>query len=508
MPLFSLRFKLATRIAAVLMILWLLLLAMHAPLHRSERLLSERRPTSSSAIPGGFKSKFFERGKANEKTNDRKEMVLEAIRHSWMAYESNAFGSDEFNPISRRGTNWDKGPGIGVFLIDALDTLHLASMDDAVERCVQWIDKQSFAVDISVSLFETTIRVLGGLMSAFHLTDDERLLRAATRLGDRLVYAFQTPSGIPDNYVNLRTGEHHGAQWVSNMAILSEFGSLQLEFLALSEATGNATYAMLSRRAVEVIRPSCHGLCPRLFAGSNGSPPMAGVGSFGDSFYEYTLKYALATGGTDPMYRSLWQEAAAAIVSQSRNIGGALIPPTGGGDLDHLSCFVGGLFALSYLHGGNRGHLEYADGIANTCHRLHTMSLTGLPPDTVRVGADGKFVVVEGKYILRPEFAETLMYLYRVTRNETYREWGHRLLSSCNKYLRVGAGYVGAKNVDAIPVVPSEFMETFWLAETLKYLLLLFDDNAIDLRMWIFNTEGHPLKFRRYENATVGVVGT
>lgn len=428
-------------------------------------------------------------------------LVKDALRHSWAGYRANAFGKDEYLPISNNWRNWGGGSGIGVTMVDSLDTLWMGGFRTEAEEVIDYLDKHiSYDQDIKVSVFETTIRVLGGLISSYQLTGREPLKRLAIDLGNRLLKAFHTDSGVPDNYVNLRTGHHEGAAWNGGAAILSELGSLQMEFRALSDISGDPQYDQVAQRAITAIKDSCHsGLCPKNFHGRSGYGGNAGLGSFGDSFYEYLLKYWLQTGETNRMYREMWDRAAEHILQTSQADGNHVVPngKETGMTMEHLACFSGGLFALSSVKTNNPEHLKLAEGIAETCHAMYQSSSTKLAPDVAHVQGGG-FSANDPKYILRPETVETYFYLWRVTKNPKYRTWGAEVLEACNKHLRVERGYVGANSVFNIPVPANDMLETFWIAETLKYLLLLFSsDTAFDFSTHVFNTEAHPFRITR-----------
>jgi mannosyl-oligosaccharide alpha-1,2-mannosidase len=433
--------------------------------------------------------------------NPQRAKVVEALQHTWGNYFRYAFGKDEFLPISGRTQNWANGNGIGATVVDALDTLLLAGLHKEAEDAIEWVDKQlSFDQDIKVSVFETTIRVLGGLLSSFQITGREPLKRQATDLGSRLLRAFDTPSGVPDNYVNLRTGRHEGAAWNGGLAILSELGSLQMEFRTLSAVTGDPRFDRAAQKAIDAIRSSCNSLCPRNFMGSLPRGAPAGLGSFGDSFYEYLLKYWILSGKSSNKYKTMWDLAAKHIVQTTSSPGGRLIPngQETGNVMEHLACFSGGLFALSYIQSGDEEHLRVARGVAETCHAMYTASKSGLSADVVRIDGNGHIFPSDPKFILRPETVETYFYLYRATKDPKYRLWGEEFLDACNKHLRVERGFVGASDVNRVPVPHNDMLETFWLAETLKYLLLLFsDDDALRLDEWVFNTEAHPFRLER-----------
>lgn len=98
--------------------------------------------------------------------------------------------------------------------------------------------------------------------------------------------------------------------------------------------------------------------------------------------------------------------------------------------------------------------------------------------------------------LLRPEFIESLWYMYQLTGNSTYQAWGWKIFQSFEKYTKVVNGYTSIGNVrNTANVRPKDMMESFFLSETLKYLYLLFSDNLklLDLDKYVINSEAHPL---------------
>ncbi|KAJ9518727.1 hypothetical protein QJQ45_018696 [Haematococcus lacustris] len=96
---------------------------------------------------------------------------------------------------------------------------------------------------------------------------------------------------------------------------------------------------------------------------------------------------------------------------------------------------------------------------------------------------------------LRPEVVESLFYLYRATGDPVYREWGWNMFRAYEAFCKLpSGGYTVMERVDTVPPVPGDKMESFWLAETLKYFYLLFSEpDVIPLDQFVFNTEAHPL---------------
>ena len=168
----------------------------------------------------------------------------EALR-SWQAYERYAWGHDELRPLSKTPRDW-YGESLLMTPVDSLDTLLLIGLDDEAAKAKALIvDKLSFDKDITVKNFEVTIRLLGGLLSGYQATGDGRLLHLAEDLGTRLLPAFNSPTGMPYMYVNLKTGKTSGAR--SNPA---EIGTLLLEFGTLAKLTGKPVFYDKAKNAV------------------------------------------------------------------------------------------------------------------------------------------------------------------------------------------------------------------------------------------------------------------
>ena len=151
--------------------------------------------------------RWAERPYANYSHGLRDEGRQQAIRSefiwSWSAYEQHAYGRDELNPLSQRGQDWIAAGPLGITLLDSLDSLVILGLHDEYIRALKWVNQSlNFHLDGAVSTFETTIRALGGLLSAHALTREPILLDRATELGYRLLHAFETPTGLPTTKVD------------------------------------------------------------------------------------------------------------------------------------------------------------------------------------------------------------------------------------------------------------------------------------------------------------------
>ncbi|KAI0778922.1 glycoside hydrolase [Trametes elegans] len=483
----------------------------------------------------------------------KKGAIVAAFKHAWLAYERDAMGDDEYHPISHKGTNLTEAGGIGYTVVDSIDTMLIMGLHDEYARARDWIaTKMSFERDADFNTFETTIRVLGGLLSAYTLTEDQMYLEKAKDLADRIMPAFDTPSGLPLSYINL--GKRAGSRTVDNKGLVStaEVSTLQLEFRYLSYLTDNETYWDVAEKVMEVIKRSSltTGLAAIFMNPEDGRFVMSAIrlGSRGDSYYEYLLKQYIQTNHTEPVYQRMYDFAIEGVqkhlIKKSElahlTYTSELIPerdPTGriswrlSPKQDHLICFFGGSLMLGAVTTGAaaqpvsvppraseltpQGKRDWKTGVEliETCMRTHETA-TGLSPEIVhfRIPSDGLSgstmpndwyikgakpgapAPYDARYILRPETVESLFIAYRLTGDERYRRYGWQIFEAIERHCKIASGgYASIINVDQVPVEYEDKMETFLMSETLKYLYLLFDDaDVLPLDKYVFNTEAHP----------------
>lgn len=138
-----------------------------------------------------------------EPTNERQKAVREAFKHAWKNYKEFAWGHDHLKPISKGYSEWME---CGLTIVDSLDTLLIMNLQEEFTEARKWVESSlNFEKDVFVNLFETTIRILGGLLTAFHFTGDELFKIRATDIGDRLLGAMTSSSAVPFSDVNLKT---------------------------------------------------------------------------------------------------------------------------------------------------------------------------------------------------------------------------------------------------------------------------------------------------------------
>lgn len=439
---------------------------------------------------------------------ERRQKVKEAMIHAWSSYEQYAWGQDELQPQSKNGVN--SFGGLGATVIDSLDTLYIMGLEEQFQKAREWIaNSLDFNKDYEASVFETTIRVVGGLLSAYDLSNDQVFLDKAKDIADRLLPAWDTPSGIPYNIINLAHGRPHNPGWTGGESILADSGTEQLEFIALSQRTGDPKYQQKAENVIAQINKTFpdDGLLPIYISPQRGTSQYSTItfGAMGDSFYEYLLKVWIQGNKTPAvkLYREMWEKSMKGLLSLIRRTTPSsftYICEKNGDSLsdkmDELACFAPGMLALGssgYGPDGSQKFLSLAEELAWTCYNFYQSTPTKLAGENYFFHSGQDMTVGTSWNILRPETVESLFYLWRLTGNKTYQEWGWNIFQAFEKNSRIESGYVGLKDVNT--GVKDDKMQTFFLAETLKYLYLLFSPpSVISLDEWVFNTEAHPLK--------------
>ncbi|XP_069582319.1 mannosyl-oligosaccharide 1,2-alpha-mannosidase IA [Ranitomeya imitator] len=451
---------------------------------------------------------------ADPAVQQKRDKIKEMMKFAWDNYKRNAWGLNELKPIQKQGHSSNLFGNIqGATIVDSLDTLFIMGMKDEFKDGKEWVEKNlDFNVNAEVSVFEVNIRFVGGLLSAYYLSGEEIFRRKAVELGEKLLPAFNTPTGIPWALLNMKSGIGRNWPWASGgSSILAEFGTLHLEFIHLSEVSGNPLFAekVMNIRKVLSRLDKPQGLYPNYLNPSSGQwgQHHVSVGGLGDSFYEYLLKAWLMSDKTDEDAKKLYYDAVQSIethlIRKSSN-GLTYIAEWKGGLLEHkmghLTCFAGGMFALGAdgAPSDKTGHhIELAAEIARTCHESYDRTTMKLGPEAFRFDGGVEAIATrqnEKYYILRPEVIETYMYMWKFTHDPKYRQWGWEAVQALEKYCRVEGGYSGIKDVYATHPNHDDVQQSFYLAETLKYLYLLFsEDDLLPLEHWIFNTEAHPL---------------
>uniref|UniRef100_A0A4W5MQK9 alpha-1,2-Mannosidase n=1 Tax=Hucho hucho TaxID=62062 RepID=A0A4W5MQK9_9TELE len=426
------------------------------------------------------------------------------------------FPTDELMPLTCRGrvrglepSRGDVDDALGKFsltLIDTLDTLVLLNktteFEEAVRRVLTDVRLDN---DIVVSVFETNIRVLGGLLGghsmAVMLKDaghhmqwyQDELLHMAKDVGLRLLPAFNTSSGLPYPRVNLKHGirgpeSRTGTETDTCTACA---GTIILEFAALSRFTGDPVFEVHARRALDFLwekrqrNSNLVGTTINIHSGEWVRRD-SGVGAGIDSYYEYLLKAYILLG--DDLFLQRFN-----IVSDLTHCN--LTPPPLLLDvhihkpllpartwMDSLLAFFPG---LQVLKGDIRPAIETHEMLYQV-----TKKHNFLPEVTSLLCSLSTYFF----HPLRPEFAESTYFLYKATKDPYYLEVGRTVLDNLNRFARVPCGFAAMKDVRTGS--HEDRMDSFFLAEMFKYLFLLFaeeEDLTFNVEDYIFTTEAHLL---------------
>ncbi|KAI1489046.1 amino acid permease [Biscogniauxia mediterranea] len=468
--------------------------------------------------------------------SQRRDHVVEAFTLSFDAYQRYAWGYDEFHPVSKKGRQMAP-KGMGWIIVDALDTMILMNLTSRLSHAREWISNSlTYDQDQDVSTFETTIRMLGGLLSAHYLSNEfpqlaplaeddpgapgeDLYLEKAKDLADRLVVAFDSPSGVPYASVNIGKYEPLPAHDEGGASSTAETTTLQLEFKYLAKLTGEKYFWDKAEKVMEVVdnNGAEAGLVPIYIYPTDGTFRGHNIrlGSRGDSYYEYLIKQYLQTNKQEPVYLEMWDESLQGVrdhlityTEPSRftiigerpdGLDGALSPK-----MDHLVCFMPGTIALGATGGlteaearkmttwtkKNEADMQLARELMQTCWGMYKWMATGLAaeityfkianpplPESAPHQAPLNFDeapdaewrkdydvhAMDVHNLQRPETVESLFYMWRITGDITYREWGWEMFKSFMNHTAVeeGGGFSSLSNANKIPPVMRDNMESF-----------------------------------------------
>ena len=431
--------------------------------------------------------------------------------------------------------------GWGASAADALSTALVMGQKDIVNQIITFVPTIDWSkTSSSVSLFETTIRYLGGMLSGYdflsgplaHLADDpanvDALLSQSVNLANNLSYAFNSPSGVPYNNLNFAN-----RSVVDEPNGLATVGTLILEWTRLSDLTGNYSYASLVERAEGfLIAPFPASSEP--FPGLVGMGISPATGDFldarggwiggADSFYEYLIKMYVYDPSRYAALKDRWILAADSTISYlashpSTKPDLTFLATYDGRNIqlqsEHLACFDGGNFILGGQVLNEQKYIDFGLALVDGCRATYASTATKIGPeifgwDAALVPASqtdffakNGFYILNAGYQLRPEVIESYYYAFRATGDAKYQDWAWEAFVAVNETTRVGSGYSSIRDVNAVGGGGfSDMMESFWFAEVLKYSYLIQTEGGEEWQVaqtgeenkWVFNTEAHPVK--------------
>ncbi|CAI6337164.1 unnamed protein product [Periconia digitata] len=519
-------------------------------------------PKSFPAVQHKFTS---EPSSLTNKREMRRMAVRDEFVRSWKSYKQYAWGKDELSPVDGRAA--DSFGGWGATLVDSLDSLWILGLKDDFYKAVEEVAAIDFGKTDSttISVFETTIRYLGGFLSAYDLSNEKVLLEKAIQLGEMLYRAFDTPNNMPlDRLLVEPAKDPNAAPNAASVNIcFAAFASLTMEFTKLAQITQEPKYYDAVARVTAILDRTQNttripGLFPISIDAVNEDVSFGSqftVGALADSSYEYFPKMHALLGGLEPAYENLWKSSASMI--DKHMLFRPLLPDSKRGsellfcgdvsvndekislqpEMQHLTCFIGGMYGLAGRLFSNEHHLDLGAKLTEGCIYAYKSMPSGIMPEIFNIAAcddrhtcpwnetaweEGvrrysytrteadlkKFVADEKlpqgftyirdkRYLLRPEAIESVFIMYRITGYEEYLDHAWDMFTSIVETTRTSFGNGQVFNVmKNPPAMPENKMESFWLAETLKYFYLIFSPpDMISLDEWVFNTEAHP--FRR-----------
>lgn len=455
---------------------------------------------------------------------------------------------------------------MGWIIVDALDTMMLMNLTTELAHAREWVHGNlTYDQDHDVNTFETTIRMLGGLLSAHYLStsfdgkyapmtdglSDDLYIEKATDLADRLLGAYDSSTGVPFASVNLHSQKGIPSHADGGASSTAEATSLQLEMKYLAKLTGETNYWTKAEQVMKVVddNGSPDGLLPIFIYADQGTFRSENIrlGSRGDSYYEYLIKQYQQTSGQEPIYQEMWNQSLAGVkehlitYSYPSNFTVLAERPDGlnkkiSPKMDHLVCFMPGTIALATTNGlplaqarklntwgaKQEEDMRLAEELMKTCWGMYKVTPTGLAPEIAHFkihdppimyndftpstlpkspkafdppnspDLEGDFVgkddfilkPADTHNLQRPETVESLFYMWRITGEEKYREWGWEMFQSFVKWtaLEDGAGFSSINDVMKTPPSSRDNMESFWLVSRSNLRSLQF---AVDMLTFV-----------------------
>lgn len=436
------------------------------------RALPSARPRSLPQVQHAFGT---EEHHAAELRKRRRQDVKNLFLKNWKSYKKYAWKKDALQPLS--ATSKDQFCGWAATLVDSLDTLWLMGLKDEFDEAVGAVAEIDFGTTASsrVNMFETTIRYLGGLLSAYDLSKRAILLQKATELGDLLYAGFDTVHRMPVDFIDFPAAKRGDGLVVEGIVVSASPGTLSMEMTRLSQITGDPKYYDAVARVMDLFsrgqkETALPGLWPMYVSMSNLDVVTGNqftIAGNADSLYEYLPKMYALLGGAVDQYKTMSELF---MVAANKHLffrpmlpGDPDILVSGNADVDaenninldpeleHLSCFIGGIFALGGRLLGREDYVETGAKLTRGCAYAYRAMPTGMGPERWNMVAcasrnkcnwneeewdrekrkrpeykehlpKGFTTAKDPRYILRPEAIESVFVLYRATGRQEFQD--------------------------------------------------------------------------------------
>lgn len=413
--------------------------------------------------------------------------VKEAAAHAWKGYKDYAWGADDLRPLSKTSRNWYKQSML-MTPVDAFDTFTILGLTkEAADAKEIILTKLNFNLDNDVQVFEVTIRLLAGLITAYELDGNPRFLTLATDLANRMMPAFNSPTGMPYRYIHLQTGVTRDG--INNPA---EIGTLMMEFGKLSKITGDETYYKAAKKAMMAVydKRSSIDLIGEQIDIQTGKwvSTQSHISGYIDSYFEYLYKSWLLFGDKD--FKKAFDKLNAALKKYM------LYKTDHGWFMRHVDMETGNESSTMYgaLDAFYAGLCAFAGDVETGRNiqqaNYYMWKKFNIEPEEFNFVTDS---VTSAHYVLRPENLESCFYLYRLTHEQRYLFQGKQMVDDILNHCRTDIAFASLKNIKTYE--QSNSMESFFFGETLKYAYLIFaPETSLDLKKVVLTTEAHPFR--------------
>ena len=420
-------------------------------------------------------------------------------KRAWQAYKDYAWGYDVLLPLSKSGYNWYE-ESLGISPFDAYSTLAIMGFDEEAKEIEEYALSKDWDQDIYVQVFEVNIRILGGLLAIYDHSQNPEVLQKAIDFGDRLLPAFNSPTGIPYHSVNLRTGKTAGkkGEGSGNVVNVAQGATYLFEFGILSYYSKDPKYYQAAKRASKAVfeRKSEIGLPGDFINVETGewtndwSYLQAGV----DSYYEYLMKSNYLF--PDPEVQEMWEYSLGKINEylaedfEGRRYYMCVNMHSGEVVKRSVSLYDAFFPAIQALH----GDVENAEKNMATWDWI--WDKYGLLPTRYLYEADS---IEYANSELNPEIIESAYYLHEITGDEKYLNMIYKYWNDMKLCCRDDVAFHAVEDVRTMQA--KDYLATYFYAETLKYFFVaVADDNTFKFEDYVFNTEAHPFKKSNFDS--------
>ena len=350
--------------------------------------------------------------------------------------------------------------------------------------------------DVYVQVFEVNIRILGGLLAIYEYTRNPAILEKVQDFADRILPAFNSPTGIPYHSINLQTGQTggHEGNGKGNVINVAQAATYLFEFGILSYYTEDPKYYQAAKRSTKAIfeRKSAIGLPGEHidvetgeWEGTQWHHLQAGV----DAYYEYMYKSWMIF--PDPEIKEIWDYSISKINEylfdeyEGHHFYTIVDMHTGEILKRSVSLYDAFFPAIQAI----AGDVQAAENNQKTWDWL--WDKYGLLPTRYHYGED---TVEYANSELNPEIIESAYYLHQITGKEEYLDMVKKYWQDINKCCKHEVAFHSIQDVRTME--KKDYLATYFYAETLKYFYVAFAGKEVfDFEKHIFNTEAHT--FRR-----------